>query len=306
MLGTAPIFRDLPPEEIDALANRASEHFFAPGQAVIEEGDPSDRLFVVLSGRVRVLEATHDPLDTTLVLGELSPGEVFGEVGILTDKPRSATVVAVEPTHCIGIPEAEFSLVLDRAPQLALGLSRVLADRIYDTDRRLARYAPDPLTALPSRLAFHDHYARVAAQARRRETGVLLTVLDILNLKTINDQFGYAVGDEVIRTVARALIESARKSDLVARYGGDEFAVLLVDADTSSVERIANRVRRKLADLSPRAGLPLTVECAIGAASSLVPPETAHELFRLADQDMQARKEAAKLASTEPDGSNRT
>ncbi len=299
-LAGVPIFRELPDAELDALAERASEHFYAPGQTVIEEGEPSDRLFVVLSGRVRVLEATHDPLETTLVLGELGPGEVVGEVGILTDKPRSATVVAVEPTHCIGIPEAEFSVVLDRAPQLALGLSRVLAERIYDTDRRLARYAPDPLTALPSRLAFHDHYARLAAQARRRETGVLLTVLDILNLKSINDQFGYAVGDEVIRTVAKALIESARKSDLVARYGGDEFAVLLLDADANAVERISNRVKRKLADLTPRAGLPLTVECAIGAASSDVPPETAHELFRLADLDMQARKEAQKKAPRRP------
>ncbi len=296
LLESVPIFRGLPPAELDALAARATEHFFAAGQTVIEEGEPSDRLFVLISGRVRVLEATHDPLETTLVLGELSPGEVVGEVGILTDKPRSATVVAVEPTHCIGIPEAEFLLVLDRAPQLALGLSRVLAERIYDTDRRLARYAPDPLTALPSRLAFHDHYARLAAQARRRETGVLLTVLDILNLKSINDQFGYAVGDEVIRTVAKALIESARKSDLVARYGGDEFAVLLLDADANAVERIASRVKRKLADLSPRAGLPLTVECAIGAASSDVPPETAHELLRQADQDMQARKAAQRKA----------
>jgi len=300
LLAGAPIFRELPGAELDVLAERASEHFFAAGQVVIEEGQPSDRLYVLMSGRVRVLEATHDPLETTLVLGELSPGEIVGEVGILTDKPRSATVVAVEPTHCIGIPEAEFSLVLDRAPQLAIGLSRVLAERIYDTDRRLARYAPDPLTALPSRLAFHDHYARLAAQARRRESGVLLTVLDILNLKSINDQFGYAIGDEVIRTVAKALVESARKSDLVARYGGDEFAVLLLDADPNAVERISSRVRRKLADLTPRAGLPLTVECAIGAASSDVPPETAHELFRLADQDMQRRKEVIKNAPSRP------
>jgi diguanylate cyclase (GGDEF)-like protein len=300
MLATAPIFHELPADELSALAERASEHFFAEGQMIIEEGEPSDTLFVLFSGRVRVLESTHDPLDTTLVLGELGPGEVVGEVGILTDKPRSATVVAVEPTHCTGIPESEFSLLLDRAPQLALGLSRVLAERIYETDRRLARYAPDPLTSLPSRLAFHDHYARAAAQARRRETGVILAVLDILNLKAINDQFGYAVGDEVIRTVAKALMESARKSDLVARYGGDEFAVLLVDADASAVDRIANRVRRKLADLTPRAGLPITVECAIGAASSRFPPETAYELFRQADQDMQARKEAAKSPPPPP------
>lgn len=297
MLGTVPIFRDLPEVELEVLAAHATEHFFAAGQTILEEGEPSDRLFVIVSGRVRLTEATQDPLDATLVLGELGPGEVFGEVGILTDKPRSATVVAVEPSHCIGIPEADFMTVLHRAPKLALSLSRVLAERIYDTDRRLARHAPDPLTSLPTPLAFHDHYARVAAQARRRQSGVLLAVLDIVNLKDINERFGYAIGDEVIRSVAKALIETARKSDLVARYGGDEFVMLLVDADSTAVERIAHRVRRKLADVSLRAGLPLTVECAIGAASSAVPPETAHELFRRADQDMQARKAAAKRAS---------
>ena len=85
---------------------------------------------------------------------------------------------------------------------------------------------------------------------RRRGTSVLLLVLDVFHLKAINDRFGYSVGDDVLRTVADALVESSRSTDLVARYGGDEFTVLLVDAAAKDVTVIVNRVQQKLQHLT--------------------------------------------------------
>src|SRR5262249_5576765 len=81
-----------------------------------------------------------------ILLGELGRAEIFGELGILRDQPRSATVIAVDRTHCLVLRQSDFMAVLDDSPELSNSLLRIVAGRLYDADRKLARYSPDPLT----------------------------------------------------------------------------------------------------------------------------------------------------------------
>jgi diguanylate cyclase (GGDEF)-like protein len=111
-----------------------------------------------------------------------------------------------------------------------------------------------------------------------------------VNLKAVNDGFGYALGDEVLRTVADALGEATRRSDIVARYGGDEFAALLLDAGPKDTETVVARVNEKLAALATQRRLPVRIECSTGIAWSVSPPESADEFLREADRDMQKRR----------------
>ncbi|MBI4499055.1 MAG: diguanylate cyclase [Chloroflexi bacterium] len=293
LLAAIPLFRSLSREHLDTLAALATQETYPPGRVVIEQGQPSDQLFVLLSGRVRIVEAVPETPHVEMAVGELGPGEVFGELGILDHQARSASVLTLESTRCLVLPAADFLRVLRDSADLALGLLRVLAGRLHDADRRLARYAPDPLTGLASRRTFHDQYRRLAASAQRRQSGVVLLLLDVVNLKTINDRFGYAVGDEVLRTLADALVSATRGTDLVARYGGDEFAALLVDAQPGDAKVVMERVRHQLAALAPRRGLPLAVHYSIGIAASTSPPEAVDELLRAADQDMHRTKSTA-------------
>lgn len=285
-LAMMPLFRSLDGEQLLNLVAQATEKVFTAGNVVIHQGEPTDLLYVVLSGQMRVLQSTVESPVAGQVLAEVGYGEIFGELGVLTKQPRSATVVAMEHTRCLALAPDDFMQVLQRTPEMAIAVLRMLARRLYNADRLLARYAPDPLTGLLGRRAFHDHYQRLAAGPRRRRSGVLLMILDILHLKTINDRFGYMVGDEVLRTVADALKEATRTTDLVARYGGDEFAVLLVDTGPVHADVIVNRVQERLADLAARRGLPLAVQCAIGMAGSQDPPATADELLWVADEDL--------------------
>src|SRR5439155_8498643 len=151
-------------------------------------------------------------------------------------RPRSASVVTLERTRCLAIPADDFLKMLQESGAMSMALLKILAGRLYDVDRLLARHAPDPLTGLPGRRAFHELYRRLSAGAKRRNASVVLLVLDVAHLKNINDRFGYNIGDDVLRTVADALLESSRSTDLVARYGGDEFAVLLVEAASKEAD----------------------------------------------------------------------
>jgi diguanylate cyclase (GGDEF)-like protein len=289
MLASVPLFKTLTPAQLNTLVAHATEQVYPGGHIIARQGEPPQYLWVLLSGRVRVVETTSDG-QAEMLLGEIGKAEVFGELGVLRDQPRSATVIAVERTHCLVLRHIDFVDALGESVGLANGLLRVLAGRLYDADRKLARYAPDPLTGLHSRRAFHEQYRRVAAGARRRKSGLLLLVLDVLHLKAINDGFGYALGDEVLRTVADALVEATRTTDVIARYGGDEFAVLLLDAMLKDVDVVVTRVREKLAGLGMQRRLPVSVDCSTGIAWSHTPPDTADEFLREADRDMHERK----------------
>ena len=285
ILAQFPLFQPLGGERLRHLIQGATEHAYPAGHVIVSEGEFDDRVFVILSGRVRVVEAMADAM-TEAVLGGLGEGEIFGELSTLTGRPRSATVIAMERTRCLALRHERFLQALEGSSEVALALLRLLAGRLLEADRRLARYAPDTLTGLASRRAFHDQYRRLAAGARRRKSGVLLLLFDVLRLRTINDRFGYTVGDEVLRTVADALTSTTRATDLVARYGADEFALLLLDTHADDVDRVLRRVAEKLAELSGRRGLSLTVQCSVGVSFREVPPDIADELVREADGDM--------------------
>jgi len=285
-LASVPPFTALTAEQRAQLIARATEHTFAPGRVVIRQDDTGGTAYVIISGRVRVLESVPDSR-VEMFLGELGPGEIFGELGVLRERPRSASIVTVERTHCLAIQGRDFLQMLGESKEMSMALLRILAGRLYDADRLLARHVADPLTGLPGRRAFHELYRRLTASARRRGAGVLLLVLDVSHLKEINDRFGYTVGDDVLRTVADALVESSRSTDLVARYGGDEFTVLLIEAAAKDGEVVVRRVQQKLQQLSVYRNLPLTVDCRIGYAVSQDPPETADDLLRIADEHMQ-------------------
>jgi diguanylate cyclase (GGDEF)-like protein len=289
MLQAMPLFRTLGRDELAEVVRGAIDQLYPAGHVIAREGAPADSLFVVLSGRVRVMETARDSR-AELVLSELGAGEIFGELGVLRNQPRSATVVAVERTHILLLPPDNFLRAVERVPTLALGLVQVLAARLGDADRKLARYAPDPLTGLMSRRAFFEQYRRLAAGARRRRTGALLILLDVLELRTINDRHGYAFGDEVLKAIADALLEATRTTDLVARYGGDEFAVLLVDVEPKDVSSVVDRVVAQVEQGKRRRDLPDRVAVSLGVAFSTTPAATPDDLFRTADADMLRRR----------------
>jgi type IV pilus assembly protein PilB len=133
---------------------------FAPQSVIVREGGAGDAAFVILNGLVAVRRRDKDSgLEFTLT--ELRPGEMFGEMALLTGKPRTATVVALEPTTCAVLERSNFEQVLRAHPMLAMLLTAVMADRLERANQRagvdfinLAKMKIDPrvLTLLPTAL----------------------------------------------------------------------------------------------------------------------------------------------------------
>jgi diguanylate cyclase (GGDEF)-like protein len=289
MLARTQLFRDLRPDQIGDLISNASEQIFPTGYPILRQGDPGTSVFVIVSGKVRIMEEIAEgPVD--MFLGELGVGEVFGEIGFLKNSPRSATVVPLEHTRCLVLSHDEFLKALESSPALSVALLRVLAGRLSDADRLLARYAPDPLTGLPGRRAFHDLYFRLAAAARQNLSRVTLILVDIQDLKGINDTIGYDVGDEVLKATSQALIESSRPTDMIARAGGDEFAMLLIDPEPDDCDSVRRRVGERLAEISRRHSSYGAIEVDVGIASSDHAPDDLDGLLRQADDDMRKNK----------------
>jgi diguanylate cyclase (GGDEF)-like protein len=138
--------------------------------------------------------------------------------------------------------------------------------RLRDEARRLGELArTDPLTGLPNRRAFDERFASEVARARRYGHRLALALMDLDHFKRVNDDYGHTAGDELLREAALRLQGSVRAGEVVARFGGDEFAWLLPEADVGAAELAADRVRRTLSErpVGPliRATLSVGVAC---------------------------------------------
>jgi diguanylate cyclase (GGDEF)-like protein len=151
----------------------------------------------------------------------------------------------------------------------------------------------DSLVALPNRRGFMRALERLIDRVGRYQEKAALLFVDLDGLKLINDSFGHLAGDEALMQVARLLVGGVRKSDVVARIGGDEFAVLLVHSDEDSAQETARRLIDLIASSDFTHGgevLPLSVAIGAGPIRGDDTPETA---MARADQEMYLRKAAA-------------
>lgn len=160
--------------------------------------------------------------------------------------------------------------------------------QLQAANRELERLAfTDSLTGLWNRRYFDRMLAHEWVRARRYQTPLSLMLLDLDNLKCLNDRYGHDIGDRVLATLGRLLGEQIRAVDVIARYGGDEFAIVLPETDEPAAHRLAERCRQAVAAY-PWAHHPVTVS--VGVASLDVSTATAAELVRHADQALYAAK----------------
>ncbi len=171
------------------------------------------------------------------------------------------------------------------ALQMAAGMTEEL--------RTMAQH--DPLTGLPNRALFSDRLGQELARAKRQGGHFAMVFIDLDHFKPINDTYGHAVGDQVLKQVARQLQLSVRAADTVGRIGGDEFVVLLAQLSASeSIFALAEKLRLALKRPFLVDGHELLVSCCVGVAVYPRDGLDAVALTKSADDAMYRAKEAGR------------
>ncbi|HEY5595831.1 MAG TPA: universal stress protein [Candidatus Bipolaricaulota bacterium] len=135
LLERAPLFSGLTRSDLESVAQTASIRPYRTGEIVVRESDRAGGFFIVASGRVEVIKALDTPRAKNL--GTLGPGEFFGEMAMLDDHPRSATVRALEDTECVLIRRSDFAAELQRRPQIAVAMLAELVKRLREARESL-------------------------------------------------------------------------------------------------------------------------------------------------------------------------
>ena len=156
-------------------------------------------------------------------------------------------------------------------------------------ERRLTSDAlTDPLTALPNRRGFNATVSRRPLDAGTNYSDCV-AVLDLDHFKVINDSFGHAVGDKVLRNFARIARQMVRERDLVARTGGEEFAIFFPDTSVEQAMLVCDRLRREMARTDQCVGSS-TVRVTVSGGVGLIGPEGIDEALKVADRALYQAK----------------
>ena len=184
----------------------------------------------------------------------------------------------------------------DEFGSLAVGFNR-MAENLERNQAKLAELAiRDSLTGLYNRREFERLLNDEIHRFRRHGHPVSLMILDIDHFKQINDRYGHQIGDEAIRTVANMINNECRTGDVIARYGGEELAVILPETGVANANALAERICQAIAEfpvmISPKEAIPITVS--IGTATVPDNAHSARDLVTCADLAMYEAKRSGR------------
>jgi CRP/FNR family cyclic AMP-dependent transcriptional regulator len=148
VLKAVPLFASFPEEQLRMLTTMVSRRSAARGTTIMAGGDATDSLYIVLSGRLKVMMSDSDGKEVILTI--LGPGEIFGEMGLIDDEPRSASVVSIEPCELLSLSKRDFKKCMSENHEMSMHVMRGLVKRLREADRKIGS------------LALLDVYGRVA------------------------------------------------------------------------------------------------------------------------------------------------
>lgn len=210
----------------------------------------------------------------------------------------SLAVYAEEP-GLLGDEDVAFLEATANVLAAAVGRSRAEQELLRQARR-------DELTGLPNRVAMLERLTEALRRLDRRDGSLAVLFVDTDDFKLVNDSLGHAAGDRVVVAAAERIAGALRRTDVIARFGGDEFVVLCEDTDAATANDIAGRVRHALGRPMDLGGRQISVTASIGVAVTANGLVSADDLLAEADTAMYAAKRAGKNRAVAFDAAMRT
>ena len=251
LLNSLDLFEGVLPDDIQDSLQKCDRRDLAEGDVLLSPRAKNEHVFIVLSGSLNV----HVGSTSTPVLATMDTGACVGEMSIIEDRDPSAFVVAAVDSHLLVIHQTILWDMVNASHEFAKNLLVVLSERVRSHNRVIAegygelrKYAlhatTDALTGLGNRHSMQESFPRAIARCEMDDQPVALIMIDVDNFKDFNDHFGHIAGDRALSAVAHVLKTQFRPCDILIRYGGDEFAVLLPGLDKEQAFTVADRARR--------------------------------------------------------------
>ena len=229
---------------------------------------------------------------------------VFSELIDLTEPARADRRQVSYQSHLQRLVDA---IGRHFTPDSLAGLLATTLSRTWRDNLRLAVYAThDMLTGLYNRRALETHLPQWAAWSARYGHALTVLLIDIDYFKAVNDTFGHPDGDRALQAVATALRKATRASDLVLRYGGDEFTVIAPETDTEEYTELCGRINATVHELDVRSsdGVHIPLSVSIGGTVARdpagAPPRRIENLLAAADRSLHAAKTAGRDRTATP------
>jgi diguanylate cyclase (GGDEF)-like protein len=259
-----------------------SEKTLLVGETLFFQGDPADGFYWIDEGVLVVLQGN---LDRPKLLTFRKPGQVVGEIALLENIKRTATVAAITETRLKVLSNEKFQGVMSLIPGFGVELMRLLSARLREV--KPAEYSDglyDHLTGAMSRQAFDIRLPEEIERAQVYRYNFSLVFLDLDHFKEVNDTHGHARGDEVLTEFVRRVMAGLRTTDLLFRYGGDEFVLLLQGIDETRGPALIQHLLDELTDTLMPGDPPLTIGFSAGIAYFPADGESPEALLEIADE----------------------
>lgn len=290
------LFANVGLESVEYLFERCAEKLLERGEHLLEPGVANSHLYLLLDGELRVYLSDRN-LPPQAVLG---PGECVGEMSLLDGQVASALVLAARDSKLMAIPHEVLWSLVDCSHDVARNLLAVISGRMRDSNRALVALqarslefedaaSVDALTGIHNRHWLLGAFPRAMARCEQDGDPVCLVVADIDHFRHFNERFGYLSGDAVLKRMARRLADGLRAQDLIGRYGGEAFLILLPYSALEEAVPIAERLRELVAIGSGlKTGEGVTLSCGVG---QMQPGETLELLLARTEAALRRAKE---------------
>ena len=285
------LLQGVDPELVSSCLQDTERLDLKSGDLLLSPDKENDKVYLILSGSLQV----HLDSLTNAPLTKLPQGSCVGEMSIIEDRDPSAYVVAAEDSHLVVISRQLLWTLINKSHNFARNLLAVLSSRVrFDNQvimdnvgalKQFERNAiTDALTNLKNRHWMEDMFRRKMKRCQTDADPACLGIVDVDYFKRFNDRFGHLAGDEALCFVATSLRGQFRPTDMIARYGGDEFVVLLPQTKIEQALQCGERVRKAVEEGDPlgEEGPPFKVTISMGF-SEMQPGDVLETLLQRAD-----------------------
>ncbi|RKX74310.1 MAG: response regulator receiver protein [Spirochaetes bacterium] len=296
-------------DRIESLTDKKDNH---PFHILIVDDDPEQVSYyaLVLQQAGMITSVASDPKQVVKVLIEAKPELILMDMYMPGCKgPELASIIRQQEAF-VSIPIVFLSVEKDTDKQLTaiqcggddfltkpIKPEHLIASITNRAERtRSMRYLMerDSLTALLNHSNLKEQLAREVMRSRRTQGKICFAMIDIDRFKSVNDTYGHITGDRVIKGLSRLLKERLRSTDIIGRYGGEEFGVILLNTDAENAERIMNEIRKNFSHIKQQAdngNFFVTFSCGIAAFPDFSDPG---ELSEAADRALYEAKETGR------------